>query len=147
MKRTWKSHSFKKGFKWSEEVKEKMRGRKPWNKGTKGIMKANSGSFKKGCTPWHKGKGITPKERLFRNHKCYTDWRMEVLKRDNFTCVLCGYKSHTRIKGKSDINVDHIKPYALYPKLRTELSNGRTLCIDCHKKTDTFGLNKQYFNS
>jgi len=38
------------------------KGRTPWNKGTKGIMKANSGSFKKGSIPWNKGKktGIKP---------------------------------------------------------------------------------------
>jgi len=32
----------------TEETKEKMRGRTPWNKDTVGVMKANSGSFKKG---------------------------------------------------------------------------------------------------
>lgn len=31
-------------------------GRPSWNKGTKGICKANSGSFKKGQIPWNKGK-------------------------------------------------------------------------------------------
>ncbi|KKL63486.1 hypothetical protein LCGC14_2174650, partial [marine sediment metagenome] len=36
-----------------------IKGMTPWNKDTKGVMKANSGSFKKGCVPWHKGtKGL-----------------------------------------------------------------------------------------
>jgi len=63
-------------FRHSEETKiligEKGEGRIPWNKGTKGIMKVNSGSFKKGeyqgfgfkkgQKTWNKGKktGIKP---------------------------------------------------------------------------------------
>ena len=43
--------SFKRGGKRPKEVVEKLskalKGRPTWNKGTKGIMKANSGSFKK----------------------------------------------------------------------------------------------------
>lgn len=35
----------------------------PWNKGTKGICKANSGSFKKGLTPWIKGRKHTEEAR------------------------------------------------------------------------------------
>jgi len=138
---------FKKGFKWSDEIKDKMKGRIPWNKGTKGIMKSNSGTFRPGNIPIHKGKGITPQERLFRNCKEYKDWRTTVLKRDDFICVWCGYKSHTRVNGHSDMVVDHIKSYALYPELRTKIENGRTLCYWCHKKTETYGLNKQFFIS
>lgn len=38
-----------------------VKGVKPWNKGTKGIMKSNVTSFKKGLTPWNKGKkGMIP---------------------------------------------------------------------------------------
>lgn len=35
----------------------KHKGKEPWNKGTKGIMKANSTTWKKGSIPWNKGKG------------------------------------------------------------------------------------------
>ena len=30
----------------------------PWNKGTKGLIKPNSGNFKKGFTPWNTGKEL-----------------------------------------------------------------------------------------
>ena len=51
---------------------------------------------------------------------------MSVFKRDNFTCQKCG------IVGR-ELNAHHIKPYAKYKELRYELSNGITLCEDCHK--------------
>ena len=44
------------GKKLSEEAKQKMKGRVPWNKGKKGLQKASSTSFKKGSIPWNKGK-------------------------------------------------------------------------------------------
>lgn len=44
------------------------------------------------------------------------------------------------------LNADHIKPFAYFPELRLELSNGRTLCVECHRKTPTFarGARKIY---
>jgi hypothetical protein len=70
------------------------------------------------------------------NHKIrqsleYKLWRRSVFERDNFKCIWCG------VGGK--LNADHIKPFALYPELRFAIDNGRTLCVDCHKTTDTFG--------
>jgi hypothetical protein len=39
-------------------IKTNNPGQKSWNKGTKGICKANSASFKKGAIPWNKGKNM-----------------------------------------------------------------------------------------
>ena len=61
----------------------------------------------------------------------YRLWRFSVLNRDNKTCIWCGCKQN--------LHVDHIKPFYLYPELRFAIDNGRTLCIDCHKTTDTWG--------
>lgn len=54
-------------------------------------------------------------------------WSAAVKKRDNHTCQLCG-----TTEGRME--ADHIKGFAAFPELRYELSNGRTLCILCHRQ-------------
>jgi len=81
--------------------------------------------------PFWKG-GITPENHRVRKSLEYRDWRTEVLKRDNYTCQECGDRGYK-------LQVDHIKPFAYYPELRLVIENGRTLCISCHQKTDTYG--------
>jgi len=84
--------------------------------------------------------GSTPINQKIRTSFEYKQWRKSVFKRDNYTCHECG-----NINRK--LNADHIKPFAYFPELRFELSNGRTLCVDCHRKTTTYGssirLNRQ----
>lgn len=70
-----------------------------------------------------------------RKHVEYKLWREGVFKRDDYTCQFCGTRG-------GSIQADHIKPYALYPELCYELKNGRTLCVDCHKQTPTYGKRK-----
>ncbi len=77
--------------------------------------------------------GITPLNTQIRESTEYRNWRKKVYKRDNYTCIWCGRKRN--------LNADHIKPFSMYPKLRFSVDNGRTLCLDCHKKTDTFAGN------
>lgn len=76
--------------------------------------------------------GITPENRRIYNSVEYKLWRESVFIRDNFTCVWC-------FKRGGKINADHIKPFAYFPELRFSIDNGRTLCVDCHRKTDTWG--------
>lgn len=83
---------------------------------------------------WQGGK--TEVNKLARNSVDYAFWREEVFKRDNWTCKICGIRSK---KGtKVILQADHIKSFAYYPGLRYELSNGRTLCLPCHRKTDNY---------
>ena len=56
----------------------------------------------------------------------YRDWKNQVLKRDNYTCRICGSKEY--------VHAHHIKSYAKYPDLRHEVENGITLCSACHRK-------------
>lgn len=75
--------------------------------------------------------GITPINQKIRTSQEYKDWRTSVFERDNYTCKECGSRGYT-------LNADHIKPFAYYPELRLSIDNGRTLCVPCHKKTDTY---------
>lgn len=129
-----------KGVKASNETREKMsRSRKgikfsaEWRKNMSEVRKGEKSHFWQG--------GITEENRKLRNSIEYRFWREEVYKRDNYTCVICGIPGgwSKEKKRKIELNADHIKRWALYPELRFEVSNGRTLCLDCHQKTDTFG--------
>lgn len=79
--------------------------------------------------------GITPVNILVRMSAEYRLWRESVFIRDDYTCVWCGERGWK-------LNADHIKPFAYYPELRFAIDNGRTLCVPCHKSTDTFGARK-----
>ena len=61
----------------------------------------------------------------------YKEWRIKVLKRDEYTCQECGTK-------EGILEVDHIKPFAYFPQERFNINNGRVLCRECHQKTDTY---------
>lgn len=103
-----------------------MKGQIPWNKGLKGFRAGNKSHLWKG--------GITKLNTKIRNSMEYKLWRKSVFERDNFTCVFCG------IRGVP-LQADHIKKFSDYPELRFAIDNGRTLCVPCHKTTDTY-LNK-----
>jgi 5-methylcytosine-specific restriction endonuclease McrA len=75
--------------------------------------------------------GITKLSAKIRNSHKYRLWRKSILERDNYTCQICN-----QVGG--ELNVDHIKGFAKYPRLRFKESNARTLCVSCHKLTDNY---------
>lgn len=87
--------------------------------------------------------GITKENDKIRRSFAYKDWRRRVFERDDYTCQGCGVRG-----GK--LNADHIRSFAWFPELRFELSNGRTLCVPCHRATPTYGdpvKTKQYLET
>lgn len=97
-----------------------------------GFRKFMSNRHKGERNPFYKDGSSIGKARLFSETGLgsYSRWRAAVLERDNKTCVSCS--------SKENIEVDHIKPYAWYPEIKWELSNGQCLCRPCHKaKTNT----------
>ena len=98
--------------------------------------------------------GQTKLAQQIRKSAEYSFWRKQVFDRDNYSCVECG-----RTRKKSDrviIEADHIYPFskilddfnitsideAISCKKLWDIENGRTLCRDCHKKTETWGINQ-----
>ena len=84
----------------------------------------------------------------------YRLWRKAVFQRDNWTCRHCNKRSK---KGdKIEIHPHHIISFslildkeciktieqALKCKQLWDVSNGLTLCLECHKKTDSYGKYK-----
>jgi hypothetical protein len=69
---------------------------------------------------------------LIRKWAIYKAWRKAVFERDSYTCQLCGQR------GKR-LEADHIQPIAVRPDLIVSVNNGRTLCVTCHRQTDTYG--------
>jgi HNH endonuclease len=59
-------------------------------------------------------------------------WRIAIFERDDYTCQKC------RKRG-GRLNADHIRPVLFFPELALDLDNGRTLCLECHVNTETFG--------
>lgn len=99
----------------------------------------------KGNKSWSWQGGITKLSAQIRNSFKYRQWRSDVFTRDNYTCQKC-----EQVGGK--LNVDHITPFSvIFAKncissfdeaMECEefwnINNGSTLCLACHKKTDTF---------
>ena len=89
------------------------------------------------CSEIDRDEGKSTRYKRIRKSKEYKLWREAVFKRDDYTCIWCGQRG-------GYLNADHIKPFALFPELRFAIDNGRTLCVDCHKKTGTWGGCKIY---
>lgn len=81
---------------------------------------------------WEGGK--TDANKLLRKSLDATMWREQVFARDDYTCVKCGERG-------GSLTADHIKPWAIYPALRFDVDNGRTLCRSCHSAEPTTGGN------
>lgn|SRR3990167_2273881 len=138
------------------------KGRRAWNKGLHIQVNTGRTHFKKGHVPWIKGRkrplkeetkmkmsiaqkklvelgihhmwkgGISDQHRLIRRSYRYKRFKLEILRRDDYTCQIC------KIRGIQDLQIDHIKSFAYFPELRFDESNIRTICKNCHKKTDTY---------
>lgn len=61
-----------------------------------------------------------------RKYPEYHQWVQDVYERDDYTCQCC-------LQRGVSLHAHHIYNYSQHKELRTELSNGITLCETCHK--------------
>jgi 5-methylcytosine-specific restriction endonuclease McrA len=134
-----------KGKKHSEQTKEYMRGPRQHGNGRQGIKHTpktrakisqitRDRALRGEHSPSHKD-GKVAERRGQRFSQGYKRWRYDVFLRDHFTCQECGDS-----RG-GNLVAHHIKPFAEYPDLRFEVSNGLTLCEVCHAKKHKKGQN------
>lgn len=141
------------GHKQTEDAKKKI-GRAARNRiVSKETREKSSNSHRGEKCHWWKG-GKTAVAKLIRVSFKYRQWRSDVFTRDNYTCLFCnvrgGKLEADHIKRLSDIITEYdIKTQEDIYNCEElwDINNGRTLCIDCHKKTDTYGRPKKLINS
>lgn len=122
-----------------QEQNIKFKGRKgirAWNKGL------HSERWKGKNNPNWKG-GISPLNTMIRSLLENKEWRKKVFQRDNYTCQKCDRRG-------GDLEADHYPimfstilekskivtiEQAINCKKLWDISNGRTLCLECHNKT------------
>ena len=75
--------------------------------------------------------GVTVERQRLYNTLEMKNWRRSIFQRDNYICQEC--------ESQQQLNAHHIKQVAGYPELQFDIDNGKTLCLECHKKTDTYG--------
>lgn len=137
----------------NEKISKTMKGRKPqnypnWRPARASLGKKASEETRRKMSEAQKGekshlwKGgiskITKTERMLAMETLeYQLWREKVFKRDDYTCVEC-------LKRGVKLHADHIIPWSKSVKLRYDIDNGRTLCVPCHRKTDTYGRKVEY---
>jgi hypothetical protein len=82
----------------------------------------------------------------------YKQWRKAVFERDGYQCVVGGKEHGIKLQ------VDHIYPLcsilddfninsmedAIQCEGLWDINNGRTLCRECHKKTETYAINQRF---
>ncbi len=119
--------------------REKMKGRKLTPEHRAKVIKSLIWGDVKGEKSHGWKGGISSINARIRSSKEFIEWRDKVKERDKYICVWCGFYSKSN-------HADHIAPFAYFPELRFSVDNGRTLCVKCHRKTDTYGnknLNKK----
>lgn len=76
-----------------------------------------------------------------RNSPEYAEFRMKILKRDDFTCLCCGQRGN---KKDNKLIAHHILAWKYYLEDRMNLDNCITLCTLCHRFIHSiYGFSKE----
>ncbi len=68
--------------------------------------------------------GITEENKRIRGSSEMLLWKKAVMERDGYLCYMCG--------DAGQLHAHHIKSFATHKDLRFDISNGITLCPECH---------------
>ena len=108
----------------------------------------NKGKFGKDHPKWTENKK-RPFHKSIRQLHQYTEWRKAIFIRDNFKCTQCGNIGYIEADHHPKRFIDIIREHqiktidgAINCLALWDINNGRTLCLRCHRKTDTWGRRK-----
>jgi hypothetical protein len=79
-----------------------------------------------GCNAPNWNGGKCSQNYLGRRTNAYKAWRDSVFARDDYTCQRCGKRS-------GYLHAHHIIAFADNEAVRTDINNGTTYCVSCHK--------------
>ena len=120
------------------------------------IAKAAWLEAKRGKIPWNKGKHTSDYPNGFKTGSAHGNWkggkggirdtgqwsklRLEIYKRDNFTCQHCGDRNRDGRGKRIRLEAHHILTVNEAPSLALDPKNIITLCKACHTKTHNYGF-------
>jgi 5-methylcytosine-specific restriction endonuclease McrA len=133
--------SWRKGLKMNDEQieRQKLAMRKFWDSSEGMIAREKIRQHQIGrptgrtgdkCNFWKGGK--TEEYRKLKNSIEWKNWRRAVFERDDYTCQDCGIRNEKGLGRTIQMHPHHLKLQSKFPKLRFVISNGITLCNDCH---------------
>lgn len=79
------------------------------------------------CYDQHRYNPSLAEDQRQRNSPMCRQWKRRVFERDSYTCGQCGQHGGRLV-------AHHVQRWSTRPELRFEISNGLTLCYDCHER-------------
>lgn len=119
-------------------IKSKM-GQVAWNRGLRKDQYPNGIASGPNHGNWMGG------QRGLRDTAEYQEFRRQILRRDNYTCQLCGDRNYKGRGSRARLEVDHIEPVCVAPHRTLDPENARTLCVKCHIGTETYGPKVRHY--
>ncbi len=90
--------------------------------------------------------GATKLNWAIRNSRRYLKWKKQIRQRDGKNCILCGSGINTCVDHFPKSFLQILKEFnitttkeAYKCEVLWDISKGRLICFDCHRKTDTYG--------
>ncbi|HRF70086.1 MAG TPA: HNH endonuclease [Candidatus Pelethenecus sp.] len=121
-----------------KKISESKKGVPPSINTINACIKAHKGFYGKEAKNgrWRGDDFLRNNHSLFRGRNEWKEWRKSVYERDGYKCLDCG--------SSKELEPHHIIPLRVDKLLVFEITNGVTLCRQCHQKT--FGREMEFVN-
>jgi len=133
----------------NERLRNDPEARRRWLQSKKGQVAWNKGLTKKQyphgiASGEDHGNWLGGKNGI-RDTAAFAEFRRSILKRDQWTCQICGDRNYKGRGSRIVLHVDHIEPICVTSDRALDPTNARTLCFECHKETETYGPKVRHY--